>query len=47
MDFSESRWERGDISFVFNAEAASGESLLILDNKAKVYQKIVTEVYTL
>ncbi|KAJ8909365.1 hypothetical protein NQ315_014196 [Exocentrus adspersus] len=40
VDFSDMRWERGDISFIFNGDAKPNESLTVLDNITKVYQKV-------
>ncbi|XP_004924627.1 ankyrin repeat domain-containing protein 13C [Bombyx mori] len=40
VDFSDMRWERGDISFIFQGEKPPTESLTVLDNKLKVYQKV-------
>ena len=41
VDFTEMRWERGDITFLYKGDAASPEeSLFVLDNKMKVYQKV-------
>lgn len=40
VDFSDMRWERGDISFIFNGDAKPNESLTVLDNNSKVYQKV-------
>ena len=40
VDFSEMRWERGDITFLYRGEEASDKSLCVLDNKAKVYQYV-------
>ena len=35
------RWERGDITFLYRGEAASPEeSLYVLDNQLRVYQKV-------
>lgn len=41
------RWERGDISFIFNGDANPNESLTVLDNIMKVYQKVRYEVIVL
>ncbi|EFP09057.1 hypothetical protein GCK72_003906 [Caenorhabditis remanei] len=38
-DFSERNWERGDITFLFNVDAAPGEQLVVMDNKTKVFQR--------
>jgi hypothetical protein len=40
VDFSDMRWERGDISFIFNGKAEPNESLTVLDNIMKVYQRV-------
>ena len=35
------RWERGDITFLYRGDAASPEeSLYVLDNQLRVYQKV-------
>ncbi|EYB94868.1 hypothetical protein Y032_0166g63 [Ancylostoma ceylanicum] len=40
-DFNERRWERGDISFVFNAKAKhESDELIIMDNNTKVFQRV-------
>lgn len=44
VDFSDMRWERGDISFMFNGNAQPNESLTVLDNIMKVYQRVRYEV---
>ena len=44
VDFNDMKWDRGDISFIFNGEAKPGKSLTVLDNKQKVYQRIRYEV---
>lgn len=40
VDFSEMKWERGDISFIFRGAAKPSISLIVMDNKSKVYQKL-------
>lgn len=40
VEFSDMRWERGDISFIFNGNALPNESLTVLDNMTKVYQRV-------
>ncbi|GBP46360.1 Ankyrin repeat domain-containing protein 13C [Eumeta japonica] len=40
VDFTDMKWERGDISFIFQGEKPPGESLTVLDNKTKVYQRV-------
>ena len=44
VDFNDMKWERGDISFIFNGRAKPAQSLTVLDNKLKVYQKVRYEV---
>ena len=44
VDFSDMRWERGDISFIFNGNAPPNQSLTVLDNVQKVYQNVKYEV---
>ncbi|XP_015117145.1 ankyrin repeat domain-containing protein 13C isoform X1 [Diachasma alloeum] len=43
VDFNDMRWERGDISFIFNGDQKPGKSLTVLDNKAKIYQRVKYE----
>ncbi|XP_053395470.1 ankyrin repeat domain-containing protein 13C-like [Mercenaria mercenaria] len=40
VDFNDMRWERGDITFVFNGKSSPGDALTVMDNKLKVYQKV-------
>ncbi|XP_035232177.1 ankyrin repeat domain-containing protein 13C-like isoform X4 [Stegodyphus dumicola] len=40
VDFSDMKWERGDISFLFIGDAKPSQSLVVLDNKLKVFQKM-------
>lgn len=44
VDFTDMHWERGDISIIFNGDVPRQHSLLILDNKQKVYQQIRYQV---
>ena len=55
LDFNDMKWERGDISFVFNGnhvhhKIAGGNNnhapLVVMDNKLKVYQLMTQQVYT-
>ncbi len=42
-DFSEMRWSRGDLSFIFDGEstlASNTLSMVVLDNQTKEYQRI-------
>jgi hypothetical protein len=34
------KWERGDISFLFSGDAKPSQSLTVLDNKLKVFQRV-------
>ena len=38
VDFTEMRWERGDITFLYRGEEKGDKSLCVLDNKARVFQ---------
>ncbi|XP_063795166.1 ankyrin repeat domain-containing protein 13C isoform X2 [Pseudophryne corroboree] len=40
IDFTDMKCQRGDLSFIFNGEAAPSESFVVLDNEQKVYQRI-------
>lgn len=40
VDFNDMRWERGDVTFIFDGEAQPHDALTVLDNKLKVYQRI-------
>jgi hypothetical protein len=40
VDFNDMKWERGDISFLFLGDAKPAQSLLIFDNKLKIFQII-------
>ncbi|KAB0386249.1 hypothetical protein FD755_001205 [Muntiacus reevesi] len=40
IDFSDMKCQRGDLSFIFNGDAAPSESFVVLDNEQKVYQRI-------
>jgi len=44
VNFSEMKWERGDITFLFLGERKQKHSLYILDNKFRVYQKLRYQV---
>ena len=39
-DFKDMRWERGNLSFLFDGKKLGSQSLLVMDNEAKVYQWI-------
>ncbi|KAF0300336.1 Ankyrin repeat domain-containing protein 13C [Amphibalanus amphitrite] len=40
VDFADFKWERGDISFLFNGDSPPSQSLSVLDNKLRVYQTV-------
>ncbi|NWT42256.1 AN13C protein, partial [Chroicocephalus maculipennis] len=44
IDFTDMKCQRGDLSFIFNGDAAPSESFVVLDNEQKVYQRIHHEV---
>lgn len=44
VDFSDMRWERGDISYLFNGDVKPSQSLTVLDNMACLYQRVRYEV---
>ncbi|XP_059488766.1 ankyrin repeat domain-containing protein 13C-B [Neocloeon triangulifer] len=40
VDFNDMKWERGDISFIFNGDRKPSQSLTVLDNKDKLFQRV-------
>lgn len=40
VDFTDMKWERGDISFIFRGDKSPSESLTVLDNEYKCFQRI-------
>lgn len=40
VDFSEMKWERGDISFLFRGDKPPKESLTVLDREYECYQRV-------
>ncbi|CAD6190260.1 unnamed protein product [Caenorhabditis auriculariae] len=38
-DFGERNWERGDITFLYDADGPRGNQFIIMDNKTKVFQR--------
>ncbi|KAK9538556.1 hypothetical protein VZT92_003718 [Zoarces viviparus] len=40
VDFTDMKYQRGDLSLIFNREAESPQTFVVLDNEAKVYQRI-------
>lgn len=43
VDFSDMRWEHGDISFIFKGDETSNKNLTVLDNVLRVYQGVKQE----
>lgn len=44
VDFNDMKWERGDISYIFNGDKKPSKALTVLDNKAMIYQRVRNEV---
>uniref|UniRef100_A0A667ZQT1 Ankyrin repeat domain-containing protein 13C-like n=1 Tax=Myripristis murdjan TaxID=586833 RepID=A0A667ZQT1_9TELE len=40
IDFTDMKCQRGDLSFIFSGDATPSQSFVVLDNEAKVYQRI-------
>jgi len=40
VDFSEMRWERGDITFLYRGEETAEQALVVMDNKLQCYQYV-------
>ncbi|XP_065841392.1 ankyrin repeat domain-containing protein 13C-like [Oscarella lobularis] len=40
VDFSDMKWQRGDLSFIYNGELSCNGAVMLLDNQLKVYQKM-------
>jgi len=49
VDFAmnDMKWERGEITFLFDGDAKPPHSLIVMDNKAGVYQRVRYLVRTL
>ncbi|XP_046841469.1 ankyrin repeat domain-containing protein 13C-B-like isoform X2 [Xenia sp. Carnegie-2017] len=43
IDFADMKWQRGDISIIFNGDAEGTKSFAILDNEKKVFQRMQDE----
>lgn len=43
IDFSDMKWERGDVSFLFQGGRPPGKALTVLDNVQKVFQMVKYE----
>lgn len=46
MDFQDMKWERGDITLLFQGECQPGKMVVIMDNARKVYQMVEYPVST-
>lgn len=40
IEFNDMKWQRGDISFIFDGETPGPQTLVVLDNEKKVYQNL-------
>jgi len=40
IEFTDMKWQRGDISFLFNGAKKESETLVVLDNEKQVFQKL-------
>jgi len=40
IEFTDMKWQRGDIAFLFDGTKTGPEALVVLDNEKKVYQKL-------
>lgn len=40
VDFSNMKWERGDLSFIFRGDKPQMESLTVLDNEFQCFQRV-------
>ncbi|CAH3134873.1 unnamed protein product [Porites lobata] len=43
VDFTDMKWQRGDLTFTFNGDAKGKQSFAVLDNEKKVFQRLRTE----
>ncbi|XP_068728183.1 ankyrin repeat domain-containing protein 13C-B-like [Montipora capricornis] len=43
VDFTDMKWQRGDLTFIFNGDARGKQAFAILDNDKKVFQRLRTE----
>ncbi|KXJ18332.1 ankyrin repeat domain-containing protein 13C-B [Exaiptasia diaphana] len=43
VDFTDMKWQRGDVTFIFNGDAKGKHSFAVLDNERKVFQRLRTE----
>ena len=44
IDFNDMRWQRGNNTFLFNGDAKPDNSLVVLNNDNKLYQRVRYEV---
>jgi len=47
IDFKDMRWERGNLSFLFDGTKLGTQSLLVMDHKQKVFQWIKDVSFTI
>lgn len=40
IEFTDMKWQRGDISFLFNGAKTESDTLVVLDNEKQVFQKL-------
>jgi hypothetical protein len=40
VDFSDMKWQRGDVSFLFNGDAQRHCAVCVLDNEQKIFQRM-------
>ncbi|XP_066924704.1 ankyrin repeat domain-containing protein 13C-like [Clytia hemisphaerica] len=40
IEFTDMKWKRGDITFLFRGDKETSENLIVMDNENKVFQKI-------
>ncbi|KAK2569535.1 Ankyrin repeat domain-containing protein 13C [Acropora cervicornis] len=43
VDFTDMKWQRGDLTFIFNGDARGKQAFAVLDNEKKVFQRLRTE----
>jgi len=43
VDFTDMKWQRGDLTFIFNGDAKGKQAFAVLDNEKKVFQRVRTE----
>lgn len=43
VDFNDMRWERGDLTFIFDPEGPPQSAVIMVDNSTKLYQRVMQE----